>query len=107
MKILFLVALCVFTSTAYSAGKSDGGVERESLAKVVGEIDYLLQRLDVQARQSSGNHGRYRFDYRTLMADLRAMRSGIVEYIELDLSLAREIPPLRTEYVIDMGKDGR
>lgn len=112
MKILILIALCVFTSTAYSAGGvgSEGGAERENLAKIVGELDYLTQRLDAYARQASGpsgRSGRYSFDYRSLVTDIRAMRGGIVEYIDRDLSLARKILPLRTEYVIDMSKGGR
>ena len=106
MRILLLIASCVFATSAYAAdGPVDAdSIERANLAKIVAELDYLNQRLETQARQASADSGRYRFDYRALAADIRAVRSGIVEYIDRDLSLAREIPPLRTEYVIDMGK---
>ena len=109
MRILLLIASCLFTASVYAAGGPVGAdsIERANLAKIVAELDYLHRRLEVHARQSSGDGGRYRFDYHALAADIRDMRSGIVEYIERDLSLARKVRPLRKEYVIDMGKGGR
>lgn len=102
MRPLVLILCCAFAGSA----SADGGAERENLAKLVGELDFLMQRLDSYAMASSERDSRYRFDYRSLAADMRAMRRGIVEYIDRDLSLARKVPPLRTEYVIDM-KDRR
>lgn len=113
MRILILVALYILNSPVHAAGGPVGAdsiersIERANLAKIVAELDYLHRRLEAHARQSSGDGGRYRFDYHALAADIRDMRSGIVEYIERDLSLARKVRPLRKEYVIDMGKGGR
>lgn len=108
MRILILIASFIFAASTYAAdGPVDAAsIERANLAKIVSELDYLNRRLETHARQVVDS-GRYRFDYQALAADIRAMRSGIVEYIERDLSLAREYPALRKEYVIDLGNLGK
>jgi len=77
---------------------ADAESERANLARMVGELDHLLRSVD-RYRIDAAQGRRYTFDYAALSGDIAAMRKGIEEYIDKDLSLAREIPPLSTQYV--------
>ncbi len=92
---LLMMTLTAFTAPAFADAES----ERANLARLVGEIDYLSRSLEIYHADAPRND-QYAFDYLTLSRDLLAIRQGIVEYIKGDLSLARDIPPLHTEYVI-------
>lgn len=98
MKAMLLALLMVMLTNPVIA---DAESERTNLSTIVGEIDYLLRTL--QAYPADAPTDQYIFDYGALSRDLQAMRQGIVEYIERDLSLAREIPPLEVEYTHDAG----
>ena len=85
--------LTVITTPALADAES----ERANLARLVGELDHLL--VSLSAYRVDASQRRYVFNYEALSMDLQAMRKGIVEYINKDLSLARTIPPLVTQYV--------
>ncbi len=95
-----ILTLLMMTLVAVAAPAfADAESERANLARLVGEIDYLSRTVEVY-RADAPRNDQYEFDYQTLSHDLSAIRQGIVEYIKRDLSLARDIPPLHTEYVI-------
>lgn len=96
---LLLLALTIFAAQAFA----DADSERANLAKIVGEIDYLSRTLEVY-RADAPSGGRYVFDYSALRRDLQAIRRGISEYIDRDLSLARKIAPLRESYIDEGGR---
>jgi len=98
-KISLLFSAIVFCVSPVWA---DSDSERANLANLVAELDSLSNTLTIYQINSLQDR-RYLFDYDALSQDLQAMRSGIVEYINKDLSMAREIPPLSGQYTKQRG----
>ena len=92
--LLCLLAAAVTLSGPARAG-SDG--EREALARLAHEIDWLEPLIREAQAQAPGN-ARIRFRYDWLRADLARIRQGIMDHIEAPRGEPRPIPPLRGDY---------
>jgi len=87
----FLLTLCMNSVNA------DADLERNNLAKLVQEIDYLMARVDDIQQDSPGNQ-RITFHYDTLKNDLNMIRVGINDHINQSLKAGRDLKPLSGQY---------
>jgi RAQPRD family integrative conjugative element protein len=90
--VLFLFVLPINTLIA------DADLERSNLAKLVYEIDFLLKRVD-QIKQVSSSHQSHKFHYHVLKEDLKKIKTGINNHINLSLKSGRVIKPLSGNYI--------
>lgn len=91
--MLITMTLVFFASPVIADAES----ERANLVRLVAELDYLLQ--SVRKYQIDPVNDRYTFYWDALSRDINLIRNGITEYINKDLSLAREISPLVGQYI--------
>ncbi|MCH8058915.1 MAG: RAQPRD family integrative conjugative element protein [Proteobacteria bacterium] len=77
--------------------QADADAERESLARIVHELE-VLQPLLVEAEAAADPDKRIRFRYDWLREDLERIRLGIQEHIDAPRSEPRLIAPLRGDY---------
>jgi|GEM_PF-1190867 len=87
------LAIAMMMSTPSMA---DG--ERESLAKVLHELDGL-DVLVTQAEGRSNTSSRIQFKYRSLRSDLAKLRFGIKEYLDVPTIEPRKYAPLSGEFI--------
>ncbi len=92
--ILLHVFLLGLTS---SLAHADADAERESLARVIHEIE-ALQPLLLEAEVAADPDARIQFRYDWLREDLERIRQGIQEHIDAPRSEPRLIAPLRGDY---------
>ena len=78
-------------------GHADADAERESLARIVHELE-VLQPLLVEAEAAADPDARIRFRYDWLREDLERIRRGIQEHIDAPRSEPRSLAPLRGDY---------
>ncbi len=76
---------------------ADIDLERNNLAKLVEEIDYLMTRVNDIQQDSPGNQ-RITFHYDTLKNDLNLIRVGINDHINQSLKAGRDLRPLSGQY---------
>ena len=84
---------CLSTSPAFA----DPGAERESLARLIHEIESLSPLIATAQSQASPD-ARIRFRYDWLRQDLGRIRRGIQDHIDAPRSEPRTVPPLRGDY---------
>ena len=80
-----------------SAALADAGAERETLAKIIHELNALeplIKRAEANAEQDS----RIRFRYDWLRQDLKQIKDGIQSHIDSPRAQPRSFPPLRGDY---------
>lgn len=88
---VFLLTFCMNSANA------DADLERNNLAKMVQEIDYLMTRVgDIQ--QDAPVNQRITFHYDTLKNDLNMIRVGINDHINQSLKAGRDLKPLSGQY---------
>lgn len=92
--ILLHVFLLGLTS---SLAHADADAERESLARVIHELE-ALQPLLLEAEVAADPDARIQFRYDWLREDLERIRQGIQEHIDAPRSEPRLIAPLRGDY---------
>ncbi len=72
-------------------------LERNQLAGLVKEIDFLLERVEA-IRTDAPDQSRLHFQYGDLRQDLLRVREGISDYIDTDLRVGRDITPIQGSY---------
>jgi RAQPRD family integrative conjugative element protein len=93
LKPLLLVATIAFSSAANASNFA----ERESLAKLVHELDGLSALVD-EAQGRANPDNRIRFQYNQLRKDLMMMRLGIQEHLDGPTIEPRNYAPLSGDY---------
>ena len=76
---------------------ADTDTERESLARLVHELD-ALEPLVRTAESQSDPDARIRFQYAWLRQDLARIRLGIEEHLNAPQAEPRRFPPIRGDY---------
>jgi RAQPRD family integrative conjugative element protein len=76
---------------------ADTDLERNNLAKLVQEIDYLMTRVNDIQQDAPGNQ-RITFHYDTLKNDLNMIRVGINDHINQSIKAGRDLKPLSGQY---------
>jgi RAQPRD family integrative conjugative element protein len=92
--ILLHVFLLGLTS---SLAHADADAERESLARVIHELE-ALQPLLLEAEAAADPDARVRFRHDWLKKDLERIRQGIQEHIDAPRSDPRAVTSLRGDY---------
>lgn len=93
LKPLLLIATFVVSTTASASNYA----ERESLAKLVHELDGLSALVD-EAQGRANPDSRIRFQYNQLRKDLLMMRLGIQEHLDVPTIEPRSYAPLSGDY---------
>lgn len=92
-----IAAILAVTCLSFSAAaRADEESEREQLARIATEIQYL-QRSVAEAAKRAPSSPRVRFQYEWLQKDLDAVRAGVEEHLNAPRQ-PRSIPPLRGDY---------
>jgi len=92
--------VCVIVLAGFSFGLeviADPDAERQNLARLIHELDYLATLINV-AEANVSSDARIRFRYDWLRKDLNRIRSGIQDHIDAPRSEPRSIPPLVGDY---------
>ena len=76
---------------------ADPDAERESLARLIHEIEALAPLIETAESQASPD-ARIRFRYDWLRQDIERIRAGIQEHIDAPRTEPRTFPPLRGDY---------
>ncbi len=76
---------------------ADADAERESLARIIHELD-VLQPLLLEAEAAADPDARIQFRYDWLRKDLERVRQGIQEHIDAPRGEPRAVAPLRGDY---------
>ena len=76
---------------------ADADAERESLARIIHELEILEPLLD-EAKAAADPDARVRFRYDWLKKDLESIRRGILEHIDAPRAEPRVPVPLRGDY---------
>lgn len=79
------------------SAQADADSEMANLAKLIGELDYFIQRVDAIAADAPKKQPYFRYDL--LSKDMHIIRAGITEYFDNTLSVARDIKPLQARYI--------
>jgi RAQPRD family integrative conjugative element protein len=82
---------------APSAVLADADAERETLARLIHEIEALAPLIESSESQANPD-SRIRFRYDWLRQDLERIRAGIQEHIDAPRTEPRTFPPLRGDY---------
>lgn len=77
--------------------QADPDAERESLARLIHEIE-ALDPIIAAAESQVRPDARIRFRYEWLRQDLNRIRAGIQEHIDAPRAEPRTFPPLRGDY---------
>ena len=93
LKPLFLIATMAVSTIA----SANNYAERESLAKLVHELDGLSALID-EAQGRANPDNRIRFQYHRLRKDLLMMRLGIQEHLDAPTIEPRDYAPLSGDY---------
>lgn len=89
-----IVLSALFSSSPVFA---DTDAERETLARLIHEIEALAPLTETAESQASPD-ARIRFRYDWLRQDLERIRAGIQEHIDAPRAEPRTFPPLRGDY---------
>ena len=76
---------------------ADADAERESLARIIHELEQLRPLL-VEAEAAADADARIRFRYDWLLRDLERVRDGIQQHIDAPRAAPRAVTPLRGDY---------
>ncbi len=76
---------------------ADADAERESLARIIHELE-VLEPLLVEAKAAADPDARIRFRYDWLKKDLERIRQGIQQHIDAPRAEPRAMAPLRGDY---------
>ncbi len=76
---------------------ADADAERESLARIIHELEVLEPLLE-EAEAAADPDERIRFRYQWLKKDLQRIRQGIQEHIDAPRGEPRVFEPLRGDY---------
>lgn len=76
---------------------ADADTERESLARIIHELE-VLEPLLAEAKAAADPDARIRFRYDWLKKDLERIRQGIAEHIDAPRGEPRAMAPLRGDY---------
>ena len=93
----FLVAGTIVTTFAAAPALADSDAERETLARLIHELQ-ALEPLIRSAESQVNPDTRVRFRYDWLRQDLARVRLGIQEHIDVPRAGPRTFPPLRGDY---------
>lgn len=96
MRTIILVHLFVL-GLASPLAHADADAERESLARIIHELE-LLEPLIDEAKDAANPDARIRFRYDWLKKDLESIRRGILEHIDAPRAEPRVPVPLRGDY---------
>ena len=96
MRTIILLHAILFGLTSPLA-HADADAERESLSRVIHELE-VLQPLLLEAAAAADPEARVRFRYDWLRKDLERIRQGIQEHIDAPRSEPRAVAPLRGDY---------
>jgi RAQPRD family integrative conjugative element protein len=97
MKILWPMLLALLIILVAPPAMADADSERANLAKLVGELNFLMERVDAIAVDAPQSQPYFRYDL--LKKDIQSIRVGIETYFDRRLSVARDIQPLRAHYI--------
>lgn len=87
----------IFTVALAASANATNYSERESLAKLVHELDGLSALVD-EAQGRANPDSRIRFQYNQLRKDLVMMRLGIQEHLDTPTIEPRSYAPLSGDY---------
>ena len=96
MRTIILVHVFVF-GLASPLAHGDAEAERESLARIIHELE-VLEPLLAEAEAAADPDARIRFRYDWLKKDLERIRQGIQEHIDAPRTEPRAVEPLRGDY---------
>ncbi len=96
MRTIILVHIFVL-GLASSLAHADTDAERESLARIIHELQILEPLID-EAKAAADLDARIRFRYDWLKKDLESLRHGIREHIDAPRAEPRVPVPLRGDY---------
>jgi len=82
---------------AAQIGRADGDAERETLARLIHELEAAGALIDTAEGQANPD-ARIRFRYDWLRQDLKRVRQGIEAHIDAPRVEPRRFPPLRGDY---------
>ena len=92
-----LVAGTIVATFAAAPALADSDAERESLARLIHELQ-TLEPLIRSAESQANPDSRVRFRYDWLRQDLARVRLGIQEHTDVPRAEPRTFPPLRGDY---------
>lgn len=98
MKKLTSVAVIILTATLSLPTMAANFSERESLAKLMHELDALHLLID-EAEGRSDPNARVKMQYSLLRSDLAKFRFGVKEYLDSPTIEPRKYAPLSGDYV--------
>jgi len=93
----FLIAGTIAATFAASPVLADVDAERETLARLIHELQ-ALEPLISSAESQANPDARIRFRYDWLRQDLARVRAGVQEHIDAPRAEPRTFPPLRGDY---------
>ena len=96
MRTIILLHVLVF-GLASPLAHGDAEAERESLARIIHELE-VLEPLLAEAEAAADPDARIRFRYDWLKKDLERIRQGIQEHIDAPRGEPRAVAPLRGDY---------
>lgn len=97
MNIMLKPLLLIFTISLSAVASASNFAERESLAKLIHEIDGLSSLVD-EAQGRANPDSRIRFQYNLLRKDLMMMKLGIQEHLDGPTIEPRNYAPLSGDY---------
>ncbi len=74
--------------------------ERADIYQVLKEIDYIEEVITQLKKKYQNNRGKVRFNYDAMLAQLRAIQSGTIEYLNNDIQTLHATPPKTVERVL-------
>ena len=96
MRAIILLHIFVL-GLASPLAHADADAERESLARIIHELEILEPLID-EAKDAADPDARIRFRYDWLKKDLESIRRGILEHIDAPRAEPRVPVPLRGDY---------
>ena len=96
MRTIILVHVFVL-GLACPLAHADADAERESLARIIHELE-VLEPLLAEAKAAADPDARIQFRYDWLHKDLERIRQGIQEHIDAPRAEPRAVAPLRGDY---------
>ncbi len=97
-KITTTLIICLSIFSLFSTNiYADSDSERENLARITKEIDFLIGEVNAIAKDAPANT-RIQFRYDLLREDLIRMKQGISDHINGSLDASRPITPMNAVY---------
>ncbi len=91
---ILILLVCSILSLHLSA---DSDLERQNLANLVEELNFLISRTE-QYKRVPKTDQRVHFHYETLARDLALIRNGINDHVSDSLQAGRKLEPLQGNY---------